>query len=99
MSERRRDRPDVVQSLDRALGILEILGRAEGELSLAEVAARVELPKSTVHRLLGTMELRGFVARDPLSGGYRLGVGPAARPGFGPPPHQGLLDLARASRG
>ena len=97
MSERRRDRPDVVQSLDRALGILEILGRAEGELSLAEVAARVELPKSTVHRLLGTMELRGFVVRDPLSGVYRLGVGPAARPGFGPAAHQVLVDLAQSS--
>lgn len=97
MRERHRDRSGVVQSLDRALGILEMLGRAEGELSLAEVAARVELPKSTVHRLLGTMEIRGFVVRDPLSGGYRLGVGPAARPGFGPAAHQVLVDLARSS--
>jgi DNA-binding IclR family transcriptional regulator len=97
MSERRLDRPDVVRSLDRALGILEMLAYSEEELPLGEVAARVELPKSTVHRLLRTMELRGFVVRDPLSGGYRRGVGPAPRPGFGAAAHQALVSLAQSS--
>lgn len=52
-----------VQSLARALGILDELGRHGGK-SLSEMAKLVALPKSTVHRLLTTMETSRYVQFD-----------------------------------
>jgi IclR family acetate operon transcriptional repressor len=50
-----------VQSLTRGLSILEGLARAEGGLTLTELAQRVDLPPSTAHRLLSTLERMGYV--------------------------------------
>ena len=50
-----------VQSVDRALTLLEII--ADGSVRLAQLASRAELPVSTTARLLGTLEARGAVAR------------------------------------
>ena len=50
-----------VQSLMRGLSILECLSRAEGGLTLTDIAQRVQLPASTTHRLLGTLEKMGYV--------------------------------------
>jgi IclR family acetate operon transcriptional repressor len=50
-----------VQSLTRGLSILEALARAEGGLTLTDVAQRVSLPPSTAHRLLSTLERMGYV--------------------------------------
>jgi IclR family acetate operon transcriptional repressor len=61
-----------VQSLDRALDVLEALAAA-GELGVSEVAARTGLVVSTAHRLLGGLTSRGYVAQNPANGRYRLG--------------------------
>ena len=50
-----------VQSLTRGLSILEALSRAEGGLTLTDIAQRVALPPSTAHRLLSTLEKMGYV--------------------------------------
>jgi len=50
-----------VQSLTRGLSILEGLARAEGGLTLTDIAQRVALPPSTAHRLLSTLEKMGYV--------------------------------------
>jgi IclR family acetate operon transcriptional repressor len=50
-----------VQRLTRGLSILEGLARAEGGLTLTELAQRVDLPPSTAHRLLSTLERMGYV--------------------------------------
>jgi IclR family acetate operon transcriptional repressor len=50
-----------VQSLTRGLSILEALADAEGGLTLTDLAHRVELPASTTHRLLATLEKMGYV--------------------------------------
>jgi DNA-binding IclR family transcriptional regulator len=92
----RRDR-GIVQSLDRALSILDVIGFAHTELSLGDVAARVGLAKSTAHRLLRTLELRGFVARNPLTGGYRPGMKNSGGLGPGPEIHEVLERLAARS--
>jgi DNA-binding IclR family transcriptional regulator len=61
-----------VQSIDRALSVLEALtGEREG-ISLAHIAQRVDLHKSTTHRLLATLCNRGYAERLP-GGDYRLG--------------------------
>jgi IclR family transcriptional regulator, acetate operon repressor len=50
-----------VQSLTRGLSILEALGKAEGGLTLTDIAHRVTLAPSTAHRLLSTLEKMGYV--------------------------------------
>jgi len=64
----------VVQSVDRAITILEILARS-GEAGVTEVAAELGVHKSTAFRLIGTMEARGVVEQTDARGKYRLGLG------------------------
>ncbi len=79
---RRRGRPPSagvdsggeVQSLDRAMLILETVAAADG-IGLSEIARRAELPNSTVHRLLATLQRRRLVDHDPESGSWTVGVG------------------------
>ena len=53
-----------VQSLTRGLYILEALAKAEGGLTLTDLAHRVQLAPSTTHRLLATLERMGYVYQD-----------------------------------
>jgi DNA-binding IclR family transcriptional regulator len=74
MSTRSIIRNDRVQSLDRALQILELL--ADGhELGVTELARRLEVHKSTAFRLLATLLERGLVDQNPSTEKYRLGYG------------------------
>ena len=66
----RRER---VQSLDRALDVLEALA-AEGELGVSDVAARTGLVVSTAHRLLASLADRGYVRQTSAHGRYALGL-------------------------
>jgi IclR family transcriptional regulator, acetate operon repressor len=50
-----------VQSLTRGLSILDALARSAAGLTLTDVSQRVELPPSTTHRLLSTLEKMGYV--------------------------------------
>jgi IclR family acetate operon transcriptional repressor len=50
-----------VQSLTRGLSILDALAKTAAGLTLTDVAQRVELPPSTTHRLLSTLEKMGYV--------------------------------------
>ncbi|ACS99489.1 IclR family transcriptional regulator [Paenibacillus sp. JDR-2] len=62
-----------VRAVERALDIL--LCFTEGtDLAMSEIADKVGLHKSTVHRMLATLENRGFVERDPSSERYHLGM-------------------------
>jgi IclR family acetate operon transcriptional repressor len=63
-----------VQSLTRGLSILESLARAEGGLTLTDVAHRVGLPPSTTHRLLGTLERMGYVYQAGELGRWYVGL-------------------------
>ena len=87
----------LVQSLDRALSILDVLRLSDGGLTLGDVAARTGLPKSTTHRLLATLERRGLVARDADAGGYRLATKTFEPVGAGPRVRHVLEDLASSS--
>jgi DNA-binding IclR family transcriptional regulator len=62
-----------VRSVERALQILKNFTKKEYELSLGKLSENVGLPKSTVHRILQTMEAEGFIEQEPLDGRYRLG--------------------------
>jgi DNA-binding IclR family transcriptional regulator len=63
-----------VQSVDRALSILELLARV-GEAGVSEIAADLGVHKSTAFRLVATLERRGVVEQVAERGKYRLGVG------------------------
>ena len=49
-----------VQSIDRALSIVEALAGEKEGLGVTEISTRVGLHKSTVHRLLSALGERGF---------------------------------------
>jgi IclR family KDG regulon transcriptional repressor len=62
-----------VRAVERALDILLCFSQDGPALSLTQISERVGMHKSTVHRLLATLESRRFVHRDKASGLYRLG--------------------------
>lgn len=63
-----------VPALERGLRILGEFGRDRRSLSAPELARRLNLPRSTVFRLLNTLETMGFIERRSDSGDYRLGM-------------------------
>jgi DNA-binding IclR family transcriptional regulator len=63
-----------IQSVDRAVVILEILAR-DGEAGVTEVAGELGVHKSTASRLLAALERRELVTQDAARGKFRLGVG------------------------
>src|SRR5260370_12208576 len=67
-----------VASVDRALRILTAVGSASGGLSLDELAGRLDIPKSSLHRILAALRDRGFIAQPEPGGSYFLGTGPLA---------------------
>ncbi|REE90539.1 IclR family transcriptional regulator [Paenibacillus taihuensis] len=67
------DGKSTVRAVERALDIL-LCFTVKKEWAMTELAENVGLHKSTVHRMLSTLEERGFVTRDPASERYRLGL-------------------------
>lgn len=63
-----------VRALERALDLLDSFSIAEPELTFTDLAARVDLPKSTTFRLLSILEQRGYVERSPETERYRIGI-------------------------
>ena len=62
-----------VQSLHRALTILETVGNHPAPITLRQLTEKTELPKPTVYRLLRNLEDRSYVSCD-SNGHYRLGT-------------------------
>lgn len=54
----------MVQSLDRALDVLEALADVDEGISLTQLTERLGLPLGTVHRLLASLAARGYAAQD-----------------------------------
>jgi DNA-binding IclR family transcriptional regulator len=74
MASGRGGRDISVHSVDRAISILQVLAR-HGAAGVTEIAAELDVHKSTVSRLLGTLEARGLVEQSSNRGRYRLGFG------------------------
>lgn len=62
-----------VKSADRSLDVLEALAEA-GHLTRAELGVRLGIPKSSLHGILRTLELRNWVELDRSGSRYHLGV-------------------------
>jgi DNA-binding IclR family transcriptional regulator len=63
-----------VRSVDRALDILLCFTREDPARSLTQIAEAIHMSKTTVHRLLATLENKRFITRDNATGLYRLGL-------------------------
>jgi DNA-binding IclR family transcriptional regulator len=63
-----------IQAIERAVAILNVFTVDEPELGVTEIAERVGLHKSTVHRFMVNLDAAGLVERNPRSGRYRLGL-------------------------
>lgn len=74
MSTGNERRVKTVQAVDRSLAILEALARHGGPVSLTVLSNKLGLNISTVHRLLNTLIVAGFVEQEPNQGRYRLGL-------------------------
>jgi IclR family transcriptional regulator, acetate operon repressor len=65
-----------VEAVDRALLVLQALASAgPGGAALAELAPRLGVNKTTLHRVLAALKFREFVVQDPATGRYALGPG------------------------
>ena len=64
---------DLVNSIVKGVRILDLL-KSRGPLSYIDILKQVELPKSTLFKILLTLETEELVRRDPDSGRYQLGV-------------------------
>lgn len=62
-----------IQSVDRAIDVLEVLAQAGEELPLREIARQTGLNVSTCHHLLATLVNRGYVGRSRLGRLYFIG--------------------------
>lgn len=68
------DATTTVQSVDRAVSILEILARS-GDVGVTELAKELGVHKSTAFRLVAALERRDLVEQNAGRGKYRLGPG------------------------
>jgi IclR family acetate operon transcriptional repressor len=65
---------DGTGSLEKAIDVLEEIGRQPGGISHNDLAERIGMPRTTVYRLLATLVARGLVRRDPSRRMYCLGL-------------------------
>ncbi len=63
-----------LRSVNNALSILEAFTLDRPELGVTELARALGLGKSTVHRLLASLSLRGYVRKNPATDRYCLGL-------------------------
>jgi DNA-binding IclR family transcriptional regulator len=64
----------LIQSVSRALDILEAFAVGQESLGVTELSRKLKLHKNNVFRLLATLETRGYVEQDRETGNYRLGI-------------------------
>jgi DNA-binding IclR family transcriptional regulator len=78
--------------VDRLVDILDLLADRPTGMSISDISRQLGMPKSAVHRLLGSLVKRGYAAQDEASQRYRLTVRLAAV-GFRFLANSGITDL------
>lgn len=73
MLDQKQTRDGSVQSVERAMSLLELLGQEEEGLRLTDLSTRSGLSPSTAHRLLTTLQKRRFVEFDRSHGLWHVG--------------------------
>ena len=73
MTQSKQDQ--TVKSISRAVAVLRCFTEAEPERRVTGLAQQLNLHKSTVSRILATLQQEGLVSQDPETRKYRLGLG------------------------
>jgi DNA-binding IclR family transcriptional regulator len=63
-----------VQSVERAIAVLRSFSLRRPERAVGELSRELGLHKSTISRLMSTLEQGGLLSRDPETRRYRLGI-------------------------
>jgi IclR family KDG regulon transcriptional repressor len=63
-----------IQSVQRAIDVLELFHASSLELGVTEISEKLELTKSTVHGIIKTLEHRGYLEQNPMNQRYKLGI-------------------------
>jgi DNA-binding IclR family transcriptional regulator len=75
MSTYQTSKPNnLVQTIERASSILDILGQSPQGISIRELSTKIKLPKGTTHRLLSSLSYFGYVRQEPKTRNYLLGL-------------------------
>ena len=64
----------IIQSIDRALQILELFSLEKPEWGVTEISKALNIYKSNVHNVLTTLAEKGFVVKDSKIEKYKLGI-------------------------
>jgi IclR family transcriptional regulator, KDG regulon repressor len=72
-AQRARAEAGGVQAVERAIDVLSALAEAGARPTLQQLAERLGVAPSTVHRIVTTLERTGMVERDAVGGGYAPG--------------------------
>ncbi len=71
---RKKEFGTLVKSVLKAAEILTVLGDSDEQaMTFKEIESSIDMPRSTVHRILATLEYSGLVQQDADTGKYRLG--------------------------
>ena len=65
---------NTIRAIERALDVLLCFTAETPTLTTTQISEKVGIHKSTIHRILATLEKKSFVRRDPETGIYRLGI-------------------------
>jgi IclR family transcriptional regulator, KDG regulon repressor len=71
--EKNKQEASSVQAVGRALSLLQLVAESHNPISVGDLAEKSNMNRTTVWRLIGTLENYGYVERDPLTKGYQLG--------------------------
>lgn len=63
-----------MQSLDRAVQVLDVLSKSADGMPITELSDRIGLSLSTTHRFLQSLSNNDLVVQDPISRRYKLGL-------------------------
>lgn len=66
--------PLATNSLERALVILQLIGKTAGGLTNLEISLELKIARSTCSYILSRLEREGYLVRDKTSGKYRIGL-------------------------
>ncbi|ATW25786.1 IclR family transcriptional regulator [Candidatus Formimonas warabiya] len=66
--------PKLIQSVQRAIDIMECFDYNKKELSLSEISEILNLNASTVHGILLTLQVNGYIEKIPEKSKYKLGT-------------------------
>lgn len=89
-----KNQENTVQSVDRAIQLLNFIADSSDPVLINELVDQTNMNRTTVWRLLTTLESHDFIERDPLTKGYQLGYG-ASRLAWGERKYDSLVRRIR----